>query len=336
MAPPKIKVSRRTPGSIPEGYVLGRVSPGRGDVELLRMPDLARLGVQGRREPGMLAKIPAETILANPGPGELTPTPLTLTAILDWLSTNQGDIIYRNATEWVVLAPGTAGQVLTTGGAAADPAWATASSGSPVVYDDGTVPAGNTVTNDTAETAITSEYTFSANTLLLNDVVRVTLRGVYSTDAAVAPGVGVEFFFGAVSLGGTGSITLATSQTNRGWEAHLLLFVTQAGVSGTAEVQGSAQLNGWQGIVNTAAISIDTTVDNRLRVKLTWSVADADDTITVRQMLVEHMAGANPPPPAAADLSYTVPGDFEAVALSVTEGGLEFTIPGEALTEGPF
>ncbi len=35
----------------------------------------------------------------------------------------QGDILYRNATVWTVLAPGTAGQILQTNGAAANPAW---------------------------------------------------------------------------------------------------------------------------------------------------------------------------------------------------------------------
>jgi len=37
----------------------------------------------------------------------------------------QGQILYRNATTWVPLAVGTSGQVLTTGGAAANPSWTT-------------------------------------------------------------------------------------------------------------------------------------------------------------------------------------------------------------------
>jgi hypothetical protein len=42
---------------------------------------------------------------------------------LNSISTTQGAILYRNATEWVALTPGTAGYVLTTGGPAADPSW---------------------------------------------------------------------------------------------------------------------------------------------------------------------------------------------------------------------
>lgn len=41
----------------------------------------------------------------------------------------QGAILYRNATGWVVLTPGTSGQVLNTKGAAANPEWAAAGAG---------------------------------------------------------------------------------------------------------------------------------------------------------------------------------------------------------------
>lgn len=44
-------------------------------------------------------------------------------ALLDLLSTTQGVILYFNGTDWVALSPGTAGQVLKTGGAGANPSW---------------------------------------------------------------------------------------------------------------------------------------------------------------------------------------------------------------------
>ncbi len=49
----------------------------------------------------------------------------------DGISATQGTMIIRTATGWEALAPGTAGQVLQTGGAGADPSWATGGSGSP-------------------------------------------------------------------------------------------------------------------------------------------------------------------------------------------------------------
>jgi hypothetical protein len=48
-----------------------------------------------------------------------------ISAFLDFLGTAQGDIVYRNASAWVVLPPGTAGNILATGGAGANPAWTT-------------------------------------------------------------------------------------------------------------------------------------------------------------------------------------------------------------------
>ena len=43
--------------------------------------------------------------------------------VLDALSTTRGTILYRGASAWLGLAPGTAGYVLQSGGAGADPSW---------------------------------------------------------------------------------------------------------------------------------------------------------------------------------------------------------------------
>src|SRR4029077_7760278 len=51
------------------------------------------------------------------------------------LGTTQGQVLYRSATAWVGLSPGTAGQVLTTGGGGANPAWAAAAGGSISIGD---------------------------------------------------------------------------------------------------------------------------------------------------------------------------------------------------------
>lgn len=46
-----------------------------------------------------------------------------LQALLNAISSTRGVILFRGASAWVALAPGTAGQVLTSGGAGADPHW---------------------------------------------------------------------------------------------------------------------------------------------------------------------------------------------------------------------
>ena len=59
----------------------------------------------------------------------------TVAEVLDVLSTTQGAIIYRNASGWVVLTPGTAGQFLKTNGAGANPAWDDAGGSPPTDFD---------------------------------------------------------------------------------------------------------------------------------------------------------------------------------------------------------
>lgn len=50
-------------------------------------------------------------------------------AILDQITTTRGSVLYRGASGWAGLAPGTAGQVLQANGAGTDPTWATLAGG---------------------------------------------------------------------------------------------------------------------------------------------------------------------------------------------------------------
>jgi hypothetical protein len=64
------------------------------------------------------------TVLANVSGSTDTPAAVGISALLDdLLGTTQGSVAYRNNTAWVALTPGTSGQILTTGGAAANPSW---------------------------------------------------------------------------------------------------------------------------------------------------------------------------------------------------------------------
>lgn len=60
------------------------------------------------------------------------------TAIDAALGSAQGDILYRGASGWAALAPGTAGNVLSTGGASANPAWVAQSGGGSGTVNSGT------------------------------------------------------------------------------------------------------------------------------------------------------------------------------------------------------
>lgn len=72
-----------------------------------------------------LADVATDTVLGRTASGTGVVSALGATDVLDMLGSTQGNILYRNGTVWVALAPGTAGQVLQTGGAGANPSWAT-------------------------------------------------------------------------------------------------------------------------------------------------------------------------------------------------------------------
>jgi hypothetical protein len=114
-----------------------------------------------------LASIPTLNILSNITAGSTFPSGNTLTATIDAAIGNvQGDILYRNAAAWVVLPPGTAGQVLSTGGTAANPSWVAA----------GGVGTVTSITVGTGLTGSTSPIT-SSGTISLTSPVAVTLGG---------------------------------------------------------------------------------------------------------------------------------------------------------------
>lgn len=59
---------------------------------------------------------------ADAGTGDATIN-AAASAILDTLSATQGSILYRSASAWVPLGPGSAGQVLSTNGSSQNPSW---------------------------------------------------------------------------------------------------------------------------------------------------------------------------------------------------------------------
>lgn len=126
---------------------------------------------------------------------------VTTTQALDWLGSTQGNILYRNGTVWTVLAPGTAGQVLQSGGAAANPSWTT-------------VTGTGTVTNVASGTGLTGGPITTTGTLSIDQTFTPTWTGAHiwsgssvgftpiqlvSTEAAAAAGPIVDIFRNSAS-----------------------------------------------------------------------------------------------------------------------------------------
>lgn len=98
------------------------------------------------------------TIVSNVSGSSAAPAANTLTQVLDSVAGSaQGSILYRSGSAWTVLAPGTAGQVLQTNGASANPSW----DGPITVFKT----SDQTITSTAAYTDVTSlSFSVSANT----------------------------------------------------------------------------------------------------------------------------------------------------------------------------
>jgi hypothetical protein len=71
---------------------------------------------------------------------------LTASGVLDIISSTRGTILYRGASGWAALAPGTDGYVLTTHSTGADPTWAAGGGGTALSANSLTALTGQTLT----------------------------------------------------------------------------------------------------------------------------------------------------------------------------------------------
>lgn len=96
-----------------------------------------------------LASISNNQILANTSGGVAAPFGTSLSSIIDSaVGSTQGEILFRNASQWTVLNPGTSGQFLQTQGAASNPVWASAAGGGTVTsVATGACLTGGTITS---------------------------------------------------------------------------------------------------------------------------------------------------------------------------------------------
>ena len=135
-----------------------------------------------------LAPIASLGILANITGGSAVPIANTLTSIIDAaIGSTQGDVLFRGAANWSVLAPGTAGYFLKTNGAGADPSWAAASGGGGITTLAGNTGSatGATVTVSGGTTGLT--FTGATATLTMSGTLVAANGGTGVTSVTVAP-----------------------------------------------------------------------------------------------------------------------------------------------------
>jgi len=144
--------------------------------------------------------IPTNNLVANIAGITQQPGAHTLTALIDAAIGNaEGDILYRGASVWSVLAPGTAGALFQTGGASAIPAYSTS-----------TYPATNAIN--------TLLYASAANVM---SALATGNSGVLVTSAAGVPSISTTLPAGLTIPGYQASLTLPLPLAQGGTNANL-------------------------------------------------------------------------------------------------------------------
>jgi predicted nucleic acid-binding Zn ribbon protein len=154
------------------------------------------------------------------------------------------------------------------------------------------VPVGNTVNNVAAETDFPTNYTLPANYCQPGRVIRITAAGVYGTSAG-GNTVTLKLKFGSTIIGATGAVNPGVGISNRGWRMDYQIICDTTGTSGTVEGQGAVFLfTTSSGSVdlempNTGTVTINTTTTQQVQVATQWSIANAANTFTLRQLIIE-------------------------------------------------
>lgn len=105
----------------------------------------------------------------------------TSSDVLDGIGSTRGSILYRGASGWAALTPGTSGYVLQSAGAGADPSWAAASGGGHTIQEEGSNLTARTYLNFVGGGVTASDDSGNSATK-----VTVSRTGVYRTISAKA------------------------------------------------------------------------------------------------------------------------------------------------------
>jgi hypothetical protein len=304
-----------------------------------------------------LAQLPSignNAILSNISGGSSAPLANSLSSIIDSsIASTQGDILYRNGTIWTALPPGTNGQVLASGGAAANPAWTTVSgtgtvtsvatnnglTGGPITASGtiglATIATGNVLAYAGAGSGVPVATTPSVVLDVIGSTEGDILYRVASTWSVLAPGTAGQH----LSTGGAGSTpSWATSVTPSGtptagqnayWTgATVIQGLTPASVqTGSLSPTGTASTTGVMMGLGLTGATITPTATGRVHFSIAGYLVNTGSTSAVTSAL--RFGTGTAPSNAAAPTGTQIGGVYKGNP-EVSTAAMPFTMVGIA------
>lgn len=160
------------------------------------------------------ANIASGTVLGNATGGAAAPTASTVSSLLDRaFSSTQGSLLYRDAAGWAALGPGTSGNVLQSGGPAANPSWSAAVGSGTVT----SIATNNGVTGGT----ITTTGTIGLANIADGQILANTTGGAAPPSGSSSPVLGIDATTaGTIGLANAGvggdTVTIQNPSTTAG------------------------------------------------------------------------------------------------------------------------
>ena len=160
------------------------------------------------------------------------------------------------------------------------------------IYTGFTVVANTVAETTLLGTPILGTVTLPANYLDLSGrAIRVKASGYFSDTGT--PTLNIALKLGSVTLMSTGAVALSGTLANHHWEMEAIFTVSATGAAGTVFGQGlftydnAAHAGLAEGMVMTAAATIDMTAAQAINLTATWGAASASNTITCTNYEVE-------------------------------------------------
>ena len=159
-----------------------------------------------------------------------------------------------------------------------------------LVFANTSIPAGNIISDTTAETNFASNYTIPADDCQPGRVYKVTAYGTQTNGGSDNGRIRLKL--GSTTLAQT--VDGATTATDGQWSVEAVITCITAGASGSVEAQGryiawdsGAADSSVIGMSNTSTTTINTTSSQVLQLSLDYVTSSASVNYTLRQIIVE-------------------------------------------------